>query len=275
MENALRKIPDFFKVYRPEYSSRRMRIPRDFLAQLDRPLSGEILLRRCTGRHWRVKVILEAQDAYFDDGWQEFVRDNLVEINDFMVFSYRSHGVFSVVVYGHSACEKKECPIPEEVEEGGEAQELDSDDDENYEGEEEDEEEEEEEHEARRKQSKKEGNTVKRKAADEDPIDVERYINTKNPYFVTMIRNRRSAPLYVPCTALNDYELKLPLAVEFQDPNGRTWRGKVKVWKDGRTWISGWKALCRHHNLKKNDRCICELLEKDGVTGRIIKVHIL
>ncbi|KAI3441349.1 TF-B3 domain-containing protein [Psidium guajava] len=225
-----------------------MRIPRDFLAHLDRPLPGEILLRRRMGRHWRVKVILEAQDTYFDDGWQEFVRDNLVEINDFMVFSYRSHGIFSVVLYGHSACKKQECPIPEEVGEGNEVEEPDSNDDEDY-----DEEEEEEEHEARRKRSKKEGNIVKRKTADKDPIDVQRYINTKNPYFVTMIRNRRSAPLYVPCTALSDYELKLPPAVEFQDPNGRTWRGKVKVWKDGRTWISGWKALCRHNNLKKND----------------------
>ncbi|XP_056160861.1 B3 domain-containing protein At4g34400-like isoform X2 [Syzygium oleosum] len=215
------------------------------------------------GRQWRVKVILEARDAYFEDGWQEFVRDNLVEMNDFMVFSYRSHSVFNVVIFGHSACEKKECALPEEVGEGCEVRERDDKDCE------------EEEHEGRRKRSKKEGIFSKRKADDEDPIDVERYIDPKNPYFVTRIRTLRKARLYFPYTVLNDYELELPQAVEFQDPTGRTWRGRPKVWKDGRIWICGWGALCRHNNLKKNDRCICELLEKGGVAGRIIKVHII
>ncbi|KAF8009549.1 hypothetical protein BT93_J0529 [Corymbia citriodora subsp. variegata] len=270
MENARGKIPDFFKVYRPEYSFQRMLVPRAFLAQLDRPLPGEILLRRRNGWQWGVKVILEAQDAYFEDGWQEFVRDNLVEANDFMVFSHESPGVFRVVLYGHSAVEKKECAPPVEVGEGSEVQEHNSDGDK----EKEEKEKEANEDEGRSKRSKKKGNVRDRKTANDNHVDVKRYIDAKNPYFV-MIHTPRSSGLYVPSRVLINYELKLPRAVEFQDPTGRTWRGTVKMWKDGRTWISGWGALCHHNNLKKNDRCICELPEENGVTGRIIKVHII
>ncbi|KAF8013637.1 hypothetical protein BT93_I1483 [Corymbia citriodora subsp. variegata] len=262
MENARRKIPDFFKVYMPEYSSQRMLVPRAFLAQLDGPLSGEILLRCRMGWQWRVKVILEAQDAYFEDGWQEFVRDNLVEKCDFMVFSHQSPGVFRVVLFGRSGCEKKECTLPAEVGKGSEVREHDRDDGEEAE-----------EDEDWSKRSKKTGNIEERKAADEDRINVMRYINAKNPHFMTTIRTFRSSYLFVPHTVRVDYELKLPHAIEFQDPTGRSWRGTVKVWKDGRTWITGWGALCRHNNLKKNDWCICEFPEENGFTGRIIKVH--
>ncbi|XP_039155020.1 B3 domain-containing protein At5g25475 [Eucalyptus grandis] len=119
------------------------------------------------------------------------------------------------------------------------------------------------------------GNVEERKAANEDPIDVKRYIDLKNPYFVTVIQALRSSYLYVPRSVLINYELQLPQAILFHDPTGRTWRGTVKVWTDSRTWITGWEALCRHTNLKKNDWCICELLEENGVAGCIIKVHII
>lgn len=50
------------------------------------------------------------------------------------VFSYWSHGVLSVVPYGHSVCKRKECALPEELGGGGKVWERNgNNDDKDYE----------------------------------------------------------------------------------------------------------------------------------------------
>ncbi|XP_056159717.1 B3 domain-containing protein At4g34400-like [Syzygium oleosum] len=107
------------------------------MVQLDESLLGDILLTCPTeGLAWCVNAILEGGDIYFEDGWQNFVRDNLVKSFDVMVFRYQSQDVLRVVLYGDSWREKKRCSHPEEVGEEVEVKECNRDDDDNKEEEE-------------------------------------------------------------------------------------------------------------------------------------------
>ena len=43
---------------------------------------------------------------FFRSGWQEFVKDNSLELGDFLVFKYVGKSTFNVKIYGRNACEK-------------------------------------------------------------------------------------------------------------------------------------------------------------------------
>eukprot|EP00261_Vitis_vinifera_P017927 XP_010647774.1 PREDICTED: B3 domain-containing protein At5g60140-like [Vitis vinifera] len=99
-------------------------------------------------------------------------------------------------------------------------------------------------------------------------------VESKNPYFTTKLRPMRPSKLYVPVDVLKDHNIALPPRVLLRDPLGRSWPGDVAVWKDGRTWISGWRAFCKWNHVDENDTCICELVQERGHQGDVIVVHI-
>lgn len=43
---------------------------------------------------------------FFRNGWPDFVKDNYLEIGDFLVFEYDGKSTFNVKIYGRNACEK-------------------------------------------------------------------------------------------------------------------------------------------------------------------------
>nr|GMC49008.1 B3 domain-containing protein At5g57720-like isoform X1 [Ipomoea batatas]GMD93498.1 B3 domain-containing protein At5g57720-like isoform X1 [Ipomoea batatas] len=91
-----------------------------------------------------------------------------------------------------------------------------------------------------------------------------RYIQPENAYFVTRIRQKRRGDLYVPKEVIRDYNLQLPSTVTLRDAKGKEWKNIVKVWADGRTWLSGgWRALCRRNLIEEEDQCICEFLPRE------------
>lgn len=141
----------FFKVFLPEYCSERMRIPDAFVSQLDRSVPKKAILRNGNRKIWHVKVGKISDGVFFLNGWQEFVKDNLIELGDFLVFQYNGHDVFGFKIFGNSGCEKEEIEThvsinnrieylkEEEEEEAEETEEeendSDNDDDEDYEDE--------------------------------------------------------------------------------------------------------------------------------------------
>lgn len=98
-----------------------------------------------------MKVGKISDGVFFLNGWQEFVKDNLIELGDFLVFQYNGHDVFGFKIFGNSGCEKEEIEThvsinnrieylkEEEEEEAEETEEeendSDNDDDEDYEDE--------------------------------------------------------------------------------------------------------------------------------------------
>nr|GMD84369.1 B3 domain-containing protein At5g60140-like [Ipomoea batatas] len=70
--------------------------------------------------------------------------------------------------------------------------------------------------------------------------------------------------MYVPKEVIRDYNLQLPSTVTLRDAKGKEWKTIVKVWADGRTWLSGgWRALCRRNLIEEEDQCICEFLPRE------------
>nr|GLL46571.1 B3 domain-containing protein At5g60130-like isoform X2 [Ipomoea trifida] len=90
------------------------------------------------------------------------------------------------------------------------------------------------------------------------------YIQPENAYLVTRIRQKRRGDLYVPKEVIRDYNLQLPSTVTLRDAKDRKWKTIVKVWADGRTWLSrGWLGLCRRNLIEEEDQCICEFLPRE------------
>nr|GLL46587.1 B3 domain-containing protein At5g60130-like isoform X2 [Ipomoea trifida] len=86
-----------------------------------------------------------------------------------------------------------------------------------------------------------------------------RYIQPENAYFVTKMRRKRRHNLYIPKEVIMDYNLRLPPSVTLRDMGGREWTSHVRVWRDGRTWLSGgWRDLCDTNLVGNKDRCICK-----------------
>nr|GLL46534.1 B3 domain-containing protein At5g60130-like isoform X2 [Ipomoea trifida] len=91
-----------------------------------------------------------------------------------------------------------------------------------------------------------------------------RYTQPENAYFVTRIRQKRRGDLYVPKEVIRDCNLQLPSTVTLRDAKGKEWKNIVKVWADGRTWLSGgWRALCRRNIIEEEDQCICEFQPRE------------
>nr|GMD93497.1 B3 domain-containing protein At5g60140-like [Ipomoea batatas] len=69
---------------------------------------------------------------------------------------------------------------------------------------------------------------------------------------------------YVLNEVIRDYNLQLPSIVTLRDAKDRKWKTIVKVWADGRTWLSrGWRGLCRRNLIEGKDQCICEFLPRE------------
>lgn len=81
---------------------------------------------------------------------------------------------------------------------------------------------------------------------------------------------------YVPIEVMKDFDLKLPNMMVIHDEEGRTWDIKVKVWKDGRTWLTkGWKAFCRWNKVQLGDRCFCEFVPQNDGKGHFLQIRIV
>ncbi|KAK1273007.1 B3 domain-containing protein [Acorus gramineus] len=46
---------------------------------------------------------------YFENGWQEFVRDHSLKCGEILLFRYDGNARFTVLVFDSSACERKDC----------------------------------------------------------------------------------------------------------------------------------------------------------------------
>lgn len=101
---------EFFKVYIPELSSQRLRIPPAYMKSFDGNMPKEAFLRDCTGKVWNVKLKETVSTFLIEDGWKSFVKDQHVEFGDFLIFKYDGRSTFDVKVFGKTGC-KKENPF--------------------------------------------------------------------------------------------------------------------------------------------------------------------
>ncbi|KAG0529156.1 hypothetical protein BDA96_05G074100 [Sorghum bicolor] len=94
--------PQFFKVFFPELSGERLKIPPMFRQHLQEQPTGPVSLRGPSGKKWQATLASESEAWFFEQGWKEFVTDHSINKGYFLVFTYDGPSQFSVVVFSPS-----------------------------------------------------------------------------------------------------------------------------------------------------------------------------
>ncbi|KAE9588435.1 putative transcription factor B3-Domain family [Lupinus albus] len=83
-------------------------LPKTFSDNLKKKLPEKAGLRGPGGVVWKIGLTTRDDTLYFTHGWQEFVKDNSLKENDFLVFKYNGgQSLFDVLIFdGESFCEK-------------------------------------------------------------------------------------------------------------------------------------------------------------------------
>ncbi|KAK7321719.1 hypothetical protein VNO77_32607 [Canavalia gladiata] len=82
-------------------------IPKAFSDNLKKKLPENVSLKGPNGIVWSVGLITRNDTLYFTHGWQQFVKDQFLKENDFLVFKYNGESQFDVLIFdGGSFCEK-------------------------------------------------------------------------------------------------------------------------------------------------------------------------
>uniref|UniRef100_A0A7N0TR02 TF-B3 domain-containing protein n=1 Tax=Kalanchoe fedtschenkoi TaxID=63787 RepID=A0A7N0TR02_KALFE len=99
-------LPEFFKVYIADHSLNRMKVPSEFVDYMRGRTWGAAELAGPSGETWQVELAREGKHLFFTDGWQTFVKENMVEQGDFLFFKLHCNLMFSVVIFDETMCEK-------------------------------------------------------------------------------------------------------------------------------------------------------------------------
>ncbi|KAL3350359.1 hypothetical protein AABB24_023042 [Solanum stoloniferum] len=97
----------FVKIFSPEKSGKRLKIPTCFTYYKNEKLPKKIYLRDRFGNMWSIGVNKIGGNFYFQYGWEKFIEDNTVEVGDFLIFDYDGNRIFDFKLLGRTKCEKK------------------------------------------------------------------------------------------------------------------------------------------------------------------------
>ncbi|KAH7524011.1 hypothetical protein FEM48_Zijuj06G0073000 [Ziziphus jujuba var. spinosa] len=92
----------FFKVLMSDVA-RQMRIPPEYVKNLDKRSLGKCTIRGPSGRCWTVEVDQRENNFYFAGGWQDFAKYHRLEVGDFLVFDYDGKSNFRAKIYCRSS----------------------------------------------------------------------------------------------------------------------------------------------------------------------------
>ncbi|KAK4706666.1 hypothetical protein R3W88_033766 [Solanum pinnatisectum] len=238
----------FFKVFNPETSAKRMKIPTGYTNYKNGKLPRKVSQRDRYGNMWPIRVTKQERDIYFKYGWEKFIKDNNMEFADFLIFDYDGKGTFDFKLLGINGCVKNGA--------GG-----------------------------KKKGGRNEFGCQKANAC--KVSDVPKHYGAdifksgcatqpKNPYFLAKIRERMRDQLYIPMDVLRDYKLELPSSMTIRDSAGREFETRVTKWTDGRIWLLGrWRKLARFNLVEKDDMYICEFVRAKCGKGLYLQVQVL
>ncbi|KAK1273737.1 hypothetical protein QJS04_geneDACA021887 [Acorus gramineus] len=84
-------------------------IPPAFWKHTNRLSTGTVSLQGPSGNIWPVNLITKEGHLFFENGWQEFVRDHSIKCGDVLVFRYDGDSHFKVKLFDSSGCEREDC----------------------------------------------------------------------------------------------------------------------------------------------------------------------
>lgn len=82
-------------------------LPKTFSDNLKKKLPENVSFKGPSGVVWNLGLTTRDDTLYFVHGWEQFVKDNFLKENDFLVFKYNGESQFDVLIFdGGSLCEK-------------------------------------------------------------------------------------------------------------------------------------------------------------------------
>ncbi|CAN0872857.1 B3 domain-containing protein REM16 [Linum grandiflorum] len=82
-------------------------MPETFFANQRKKLPERVMLKGPSGNTWEVGLTVKSGTLFFDQGWEEFVKDHLLKEHDLLVFKYNGVSQFEVMIFdGVTFCEK-------------------------------------------------------------------------------------------------------------------------------------------------------------------------
>ena len=88
------------------------RIPSKFLKHISNELSNRATLKVRSGCSWNAKVSETSSSGIFiEDGWHQFLKDNSLGNNEFLLFTYEGNMCFNVQIFEVNGCERLNLPL--------------------------------------------------------------------------------------------------------------------------------------------------------------------
>ncbi|XP_058081103.1 putative B3 domain-containing protein At5g66980 [Magnolia sinica] len=269
----------FFKVLLGDFTDK-LRIPPAFVKNFKGKLPVKFKLRNSAGRFWHLKVKIIDSHLFFQDGWSDFVKENLLQIGDVLVFGYDGDLEFDVKIFGRSGCEKEdglvdkngnECTLCKERKEQPKEREefvaingvyecncfL----------------------RVKRSIASNKTNCGKIRSNQRPMVEIEANscpLNLKHPHFTRIWNSNRQYTVPVPSFFCDENNLQAKEHIYLHDHNGKRWKVTLVKMSDGRVEIgAGWVAFTREHGLRHGDMCGFEFVLGKGRYARsIVQVHI-
>ncbi|KAK7312383.1 hypothetical protein VNO77_36192 [Canavalia gladiata] len=82
------------------------KIPPQFLKHFNKNLSSNAILIGPSGDQWQVAIFKKGNDIYLLKGWSQFLTDNSVKFDEFLLFTYHGENFFQVQIFGKNGCER-------------------------------------------------------------------------------------------------------------------------------------------------------------------------
>jgi len=96
------------------------KVPPEIVMDLGEELWKNTFLVGSSGEKWEVSILKKGNDIYLQTGWQKFLKDNTVMLEELLVFTYNGENKFQVQIFGKNGLER---PCFKNVQEQEEAQE--------------------------------------------------------------------------------------------------------------------------------------------------------
>ncbi|KAL3538918.1 hypothetical protein ACH5RR_002284 [Cinchona calisaya] len=235
----------FFKTCN-ELTEKRLRIPPKFVKDSLKEVPKRIILDGPSGGPWSAKVVKTAGDVFLGDGWQKFVKDNMLQEHNFLLFGCDGSAMrFNVQIYEESGLEREYKSSPAITH-----QNLDSH--------------------TRAAHPRGRGQNRNDIAVIHDKIKT---FYAKSPYFERLIKGynvRHPFIMFIPKTFADKHFQRAKTKIRLTNSEGEAWEVNYTINTAGRFVFSGgWSSFVRDNKLKIGNVCIFEL-----VAEKVLKVHI-
>ncbi|XP_047151257.1 putative B3 domain-containing protein Os03g0621600 [Vigna umbellata] len=94
--------PVFFVIIN---NSKLQKVPEGFLKHLNEDFQNAVLIGP-SGDNWQVTILKKGNNIYLYNGWPQFLTDNSVMLDDFLLFTYHGGNCFHVQIFGKNGLER-------------------------------------------------------------------------------------------------------------------------------------------------------------------------